>query len=103
MSDSTTNEISESQWREHLDTWARSGLSQSAYCRREGVSFHRFRYWKSKLQAPAQSRPVVKLPVQVWGMAGLLEVVCGRFTVRVPGSFQEQTLLRVIQTLERLR
>ena len=36
-------------WQEHIQSWAHSGLSQSAYCRREGLILHRWHYWHKKL------------------------------------------------------
>jgi hypothetical protein len=31
--------------RTHIAQWRASGLSQAAYCRQEGIRYHRFRSW----------------------------------------------------------
>ena len=41
--------IREQNWRKHLDAWRGSGLSQAAYCRREGLSPTDFSCWKHEL------------------------------------------------------
>jgi hypothetical protein len=33
------------EWEERLRGWKDSGLSQKAFCEREGISFAGFRYW----------------------------------------------------------
>ena len=41
-------------WQEHINRWRESGLSQSAYCQREGLKLHCWYYWHKKLtQIPA--------------------------------------------------
>lgn len=40
----------ETYWREHFTRWRESGLSQSEYCHQAGLSRHRFKYWRRKLE-----------------------------------------------------
>ena len=35
------------EWEECLKSWKDSGLSQKAYCEREGISFPSLRYWSA--------------------------------------------------------
>lgn len=37
-------------WHEHFARWRESGLSQSDYCRQAGLSRHKFKYWRRKLE-----------------------------------------------------
>src|SRR5436853_2764732 len=37
------------RWRRHLTAWAGSGLSQAAYCRREGLTANEFSWWKREV------------------------------------------------------
>jgi hypothetical protein len=37
-------------WRDHIEEWQRSGLSQMAYCATQQLAYHRFVYWRQKLQ-----------------------------------------------------
>lgn len=39
----------EEGWRKHLRAWRGSGLSQTEYCRRHGVTAADFSWWKCEL------------------------------------------------------
>jgi hypothetical protein len=45
---STTSALSQ-QWRQHIEDWRNSGLSQHAFCRDRELSYHKFHYWRKKL------------------------------------------------------
>ena len=62
----------EAVWRQHLDTWRTSGLSQNAYCREHTLKAHQFSYWKRKLAASTTDhKPITRqksrafIPLQV--------------------------------------
>jgi len=38
-------------WARHLERQAASGLTQAAYCRREGIKVPSFQYWKRRLRS----------------------------------------------------
>lgn len=40
----------EPDWPEHFKQWRQSGLTQSEYCSQAGLSRHRFKYWRRKLE-----------------------------------------------------
>lgn len=53
-------------WQGVLETWRRSGLNQSAFCREQSVSRYAFNYWKNKLSSPdetAEAERFVELSV----------------------------------------
>jgi hypothetical protein len=37
-------------WHEHFSRWRERGLSQSDYCHQAGLSRHKFKYWRRKLE-----------------------------------------------------
>jgi hypothetical protein len=46
------------QWRQHIEDWRNSGLSQQAFCRDRNLSFNQFHYWRKKLaRAPVNKTP----------------------------------------------
>ena len=50
------------QWRALLGEWKESGLSQREFCRRRGISFSKFHYWRHKMTRGAgESRPMVRV------------------------------------------
>jgi hypothetical protein len=48
-------------WKDQIEQWQQSGLSQRAYCHNNHLQPHRFYYWRRRILAP---RPEVSfLPV----------------------------------------
>ena len=39
-------------WQQRIDKWRISGQSQQAFCKAHDVSYHRFVYWRRKLEKP---------------------------------------------------
>lgn len=39
-------------WKQHLQDWKQSGLSQVEYCREQGLKPHQLTYWKKRFQSP---------------------------------------------------
>ncbi|MFB9067826.1 IS66 family insertion sequence element accessory protein TnpA [Pseudofulvimonas gallinarii] len=46
------------RWAAHVAAWQSSGLSQSAYCRRQGLSLASFGYWRRQLRKRLPTTPV---------------------------------------------
>lgn len=46
------------RWREHVQSWRTSGLSQAAYCRRHKLHPITFNHWKRKADACGWSKAV---------------------------------------------
>jgi hypothetical protein len=40
-------------WKKHLEAWQQSGLQQIEYCRRQNISYDKFRSWKKRLSKSA--------------------------------------------------
>lgn len=99
---------SERDARQVLASWQASGLNLGAWCRREGIGYERVRRWRQQLEAPprrGRKAPRV-LPVDVVDaspVGGLqdfeLELPDG-VRVRVPASFDESSLARVLRAIE---
>ncbi len=35
-------------WKQHIDSWQQTGLSQAEYCRRHNLKHHQLVYWKKR-------------------------------------------------------
>ena len=44
------------QWGQYVSGWNASGLTQSAYCEREGISYDTFKRWRHLLRSDAVMR-----------------------------------------------
>jgi len=58
-----------SYWQQHFSRWQSSGLSQRAYCAREGLALSTFDYWRrlARINTGKQksATPLTLVPVQV--------------------------------------
>jgi hypothetical protein len=43
-------------WEQYISGWKASGLTQSAYCEREGISYDSFKRWRHLLRSDAVMR-----------------------------------------------
>lgn len=57
MTATDTNNPQASKWAEHIKQWQQSPLSGAAFCRQQGLTYHRFIYWKQKLLTPQTPAP----------------------------------------------
>ncbi len=39
-------------WHHHIQSWQQTDTNQSSYCRAHDLNYHRFTYWRRKLNAP---------------------------------------------------
>lgn len=113
------------RWKAILDAASRSGLSQSEFCRRQGISLAQYFWWKKKIgtRATTGQPPVTRrltpafLPVRLVERArrsvdiprecaegGALEIILdGGRRIVVRQGFDPETLRQVVETLEMYR
>ena len=44
-------------WKEHVEAWKCSGVSQNKFCEKHDLSYHRFVYWRRKFEGGTRRRP----------------------------------------------
>lgn len=54
-----TNPDVDRYWPNHVESWKKSGLSQSAYCRQVGISNKKFHYHMQRLKKD-ESKPALR-------------------------------------------
>lgn len=116
-------------WRNHVDVWRDSGLSGAEYCRRHGLKPQSFYWWRGRFtredggsskrrgaespDSTQSSKAVecsssasvfteIRLASLPSASCGVEVVLSGERRVRVEPGFDEETLVRVVQTLEEL-
>lgn len=103
----------ERQWIRILSEWHRSDLEGAAFCRKRGLSYSAFRFWKKeipdrerrrKAKNGASKAPVRLLPVRVRptpsASAQPLEVLVAGQVIRVVPDFDPETFRRIVHVLE---
>ncbi|WP_052808354.1 IS66 family insertion sequence element accessory protein TnpA [Methyloterricola oryzae] len=116
----------ERYWQAHRIAWQSSGLSQRAYCQREGLSFSAFGYWRSRVKARVEASLPAFVPVLIeepavkaeeaervagsespalispgFGTGVEIRLKSGR-TIVVSEHFDEAVLARVIRVVEQV-
>lgn len=113
---------SREQWRKRVERWKDSGLTAAEFSAEVGINPRTLAFWKWKLskedagaptkpRAPkAQSTAIQPARVDAVTFVELapsrdrpvpIELVVGRYVVRVPGSFDADVLGRVLDVVER--
>lgn len=100
------------RWREHIEAWQQSGLSQQKYCRDNAIALATFGYWRRKLRSKEPEKPrFYPLIVPTEEPAAReacrnapLRLVLGkqRFIIEIGNSFSPAVLQKLVTTLERL-
>jgi len=94
-------------WRDQIDEWRRSGLSQAEYCRQSGFSLGLFNYWKRRLKVTdaekiALKTGIVPLPVIQLSPARPSEpvvLVAGGYQIELRGDFCVTALKKLLSIL----
>ena len=79
-----------------IEKQAVSGQTQVAYCDSHGISLSRFRQWKYRKTPKAQPPTFVELVANTFPN---IELVCGRFTLKLPVGFDRTQLRAILEVL----
>ena len=56
MNDVTEPQALATCWKQQVEAWKLSGLSQNQFCKTNELSYHRFVYWRSKFEGVTRGR-----------------------------------------------
>ena len=56
MNDVTEPHALASYWKQQVEAWKLSGLSQNQFCKANELSYHRFVYWRGKFEGVTRGR-----------------------------------------------
>jgi hypothetical protein len=98
-----------SYWKQHIDTWQETGLTQAEYCRRNNLKHHRLVYWKKRFLktetdvsfVPLKLENLPDIPARQ-GQATLILVINNDFKIEIRAGFDAQLLEQLIYVLRRL-
>ena len=99
-----------SYWKQHIDSWQETGLTQAEYCRRHNLKHHQLVYWKKRFLRTETDVTFVPLklddllmdrPPQPDRQSLCLEIN-NRFKVEIRAGFDTQLLRQLIFALRGL-
>ncbi len=81
------------QWTQRIKDWESSGVTQRAYCEREGLKYGTFDYWRRQIRSagaavkpktkPASAKRLTLVPVHLSGQA-----LSASMRLHSPGGWQ---------------
>ena len=96
-------------WKEQIQSWQESSLTQTEYCRKNNLIPHRFTYWKRRIVKPAET-PVSLVQVNMnanfngkpMHTSPLRLVFREQYHVEIDRGFDPVTLQQLVYTLKQL-
>lgn len=95
-------------WQGHIAGWENSGLKQVEYCRRHGLKWSSFHYWRKRLKSDTAEPGFVEVSsgtvAQAFGTGGpgLVVLFADRYRIEIGDNFNPYTLARLVHTLGQL-
>jgi hypothetical protein len=94
------------QFEQHMSRWRSSGLTQAEYCRRNGLKWSTFHYWRKRIQDSSTAVTLVQVPVSrhmsCQPVQELALILGNRYRVEIGDKFNPSTLAKLVDTLERM-
>lgn len=89
------------QWVRKIEDWKCSGLSGAAWCRKEGVTYCRFLYWKKRLagEPPRKLNSQSFIEIEDTADTSGVEIMVGGLYIRVSKGFDPATLHKCVSVL----
>ncbi len=98
-----------SYWKQHIDSWQETGLTQTEYCRRHNLKHHQLVYWKKRFLKIETDVSFVALKFEDLldrpappEHASLSVVINNHFKIEIRAGFDPQLLRQLIFTLRGL-
>ena len=96
-------------WKQHIDSWQETGLTQAEYCRRNNLKHHQLLYWKKRFLKTQTDVSFVPLKLEDLldlstrqDQAPLIVVINNQFKIEISAGFDAQLLRQVIFALREL-
>jgi hypothetical protein len=90
----------QTHWQAHLDAWRASGLSQSMYCKKHGLSLSSFGYWLHRRTVSQSSTTAVPIVVTKPLSDACLEVqLPNGWLVKLPTGMESHYVLPLLREL----
>jgi len=98
-----------SYWKQQIEQWQQTGLTQAEYCRRNNLKHHQLVYWKKRYLntqsdvsfAAVQLEDLLDIPAPA-DQSSLTVVIDNQFKVEVTEGFDPQLLRQLIVALRGL-
>jgi hypothetical protein len=98
-----------SYWKQHINSWQETGLTQTEYCRQHNLKHHQLVYWKKRFLktetdvsfVPIKLEDLLDIPAPLES-ASLSLVINNHFKIEIRPGFDVQLLRQLIFALRGL-
>jgi len=98
-----------SYWKQHIDSWQQTDLTQVEYCRQHNLKHHQLVYWKKRFLktetnvsfVPLKLEDLLDMPTRQ-DQASLILVINNQFKIEIRAGFDSQLLRQLIFALRGL-
>ena len=95
-----------SYWKQHIDSWQQTGLTQVEYCRQHNLKHHQLVYWKKRFLktetnvsfVPLKLEDLLEIPARQ-DQSSLTLVISNQFKIQIRAGFDAQLLRQLIFAL----
>ena len=96
-------------WKQHIDSWQQTGLTQVEYCRQHNLKHHQLVYWKKRFLktetnvsfVPLKLEDLLEMPARQ-DQTSLTLVINNQFKIEIRAGFDSQLLRQLIFALRGL-
>lgn len=88
------------EWMEKLAAWRSSGLSIAAWCRQNAEGYHRFLYWRKRLEPQRSAVPGRFVELTLGHGQSPLYLECNGIYLHVDKGFDPSLLTEVLAVLK---
>ncbi len=85
------------EWTDKIAAWRESGLSIAAWCRLNDENYHRFLYWRKRLQPALRTGGHF---VELTFASSALALACNGVTLQIERGFDRELLREVLSVLK---
>ena len=89
-------------WMEKLEDWRSSGLSIAAWCRQNAEGYHRFRYWRKRLEAQPSAPTGRFVELTLGHGQSPLRLECNGIYLHVDRGFDPGLLTEILAVLKKV-
>ena len=96
-------------WKQQIEHWKESGLTQTEFCRLHNLKAHQLTYWKKRYHCPQKQASLVELqwnpalqPTMAPGPSPLSLMLNDQYRIDIDRGFDPLTLQQVVLTLRQL-
>jgi len=109
LSRAEEQEQKRSYWKQQIEQWQQTGLSQAEYCRRNNLKHHQLAYWRKRCLktesavsfAAVHLEDLLDIPAPP-NQSSLAVVIDNQFKVEIAAGFDPQLLRQVVTALRGL-